>query len=367
MNRQPAGLRLLTTRQVSHHKQTGLQTLVTGGAGFIGAHLVRLLIKRGHAVRVLDIRESPALAPEAEFTKGSILDRDAVRKAMKGVEHVYHLAAIPDLWTVNKPDFHAINVEGTRIVLEEAAKAGCTRIVHTSTESILKGHRKESDEPVDEQVWRTLADMPGPYCASKFLAEQEAMAAARYGLPVIVVNPTLPIGPGDFRITPPTQMIIDFVSGRNPGYLDFHMNLIDVRHAALGHILAAERGQIGQRYILGGENLRLSQILEILRHLTGLPITKSRIPYGVALSYAAISEWWADRVSGRPPKASLTGVRIAGAAMIFNNSKAVRELGLPQTSAQQALADSLEFLQTQRKIPCIKRGRESLIEQSTFT
>jgi dihydroflavonol-4-reductase len=329
-----------------------LQTLVTGGAGFIGRHLVHQLLNRGHAVRVLDIREFKSLDPRAGFIHGSIIDRKLVRKVMKGVDQVFHLAANPDLWIPQKQEYQTINVDGTRIVLEEAAKAGVNRFIHTSTESILKGHRRETSGPVDEEVSRTLKDMPGPYCRSKYLAEQEAKAAATYGLPVIIVNPTLPIGPGDFRVTPPTKMIIDFVCGNNPAYLDFEMNLVDVRDAALGHILAAERGQIGHRYILGGENIRLAQVLDILRELTGLPITKRRIPYGLALSYAAISEFVADTITRKPPKASLTGVRVAGASMLFNCSKAVTELGFPQSPVREAIAEGLACLQSQGRIQC---------------
>lgn len=330
----------------------GLQTLVTGGAGFIGKHLVHQLLDRGHSVRVLDIGKGTSLDPRAEFVHGSIMDRKLVQTAIKGIDQVFHLAANPDLWIPQKQEYQTINVDGTRIVLEEAAKAGVNRFIHTSTESILKGHRKETSGPVDEEVSRTLQDMPGPYCRSKYLAEQEAKAAATYGLPVIIVNPTLPIGPGDFRVTPPTKMIIDFVCGNNPAYLDFEMNLVDVRDAALGHILAAERGQIGHRYILGGENLRLGQVLEILRELTGLPITKRRIPYGLALGYAAISEFVADTITRKPPKASLTGVRVAGASMLFNCSKAVNELGFPQSPVREAIAEGLACLQSQGKIKC---------------
>lgn len=330
----------------------GLQTLVTGGAGFIGRHLVHQLLNRGHSVRVLDIREFKSLDQRAEFVRGSITDRKLVQKVMRGVDQVFHLAANPDLWIPQKKEYQIINVDGTRIVLEEAAKAGVDRFIHTSTESILKGHRKETSGPVDEDVSRTLNDMPGPYCRSKYLAEQEARAAATYGLPVIIVNPTLPIGPGDFRVTPPTKMIIDFVCGNNPAYLDFEMNLVDVRDAALGHILAAERGQIGHRYILGGENLRLAQVLDILRELTGLPITKRRIPYSLALGYAALSEFVADTITKKPPKASLTGVRVAGASMLFNCSKAVNELGFPQSPIREAIAEGLACLQSQGRIQC---------------
>lgn len=316
----------------------------------MGSHLVRLLLERGHTVRVLDLSASKGLDPRAEFLCGSILDREAVRRAMDQIDQVFHLAADPNLWAADKRSFRSTNYEGTRTVLEEAERAGVKRFVHTSTESILKGRRRDRGNPVAEDIQRTVDDMPGPYCRSKFLAEQAALSAARHGLPVVVVNPTLPVGPGDYRVTPPTQMLIDFVNGKNPAYLDFAMNMIDVRDAALGHLLAAERGRVGERYILGGHNVRLSTVLEILHDLTGLPMPRLRIPYFLALAVAAVSEGIADTVTHQPPKASLAGVRIAGAAMVFDCSKAVHELGLPQRPVEYAIAEGLDWLWSEGKI-----------------
>lgn len=324
--------------------------LVTGGAGFIGSHLVRQLIERGHRVRVLDLAPSPMLDPRAEFVRGSITDPDTVAQAVAGMDWVFQLAADPNLWHRDKASFDVVNHEGARLVIDSAGAAGARRIVYTSTESILKGTRRGQGGTVDESVERRLSDMPGPYCRAKFLGEQAAFRAAARGLPVVVVNPTLPVGDGDFKLTPPTQMILGFLNGDNPAYLDFDMNIIHVRDAALGHILAAEKGKIGERYILGGENLRLSAVLAILEELTGLPMPKLRIPYGVALAVAAVSEFVADNITRRPPRASLTGVRIAGAEMRFDNSKAVRELGLPVTPARQALGDAVAWLEDQKLI-----------------
>jgi dihydroflavonol-4-reductase len=319
--------------------------LVTGGAGFIGSHLVRQLIERGQPVRVLDLDPSPTLDPRAEFIQGSITDPAAVERAVDGMDWVFQLAADPNLWHRDKASFDLVNHEGARLVVEAAGAAGAKRIVYTSTESILKGTRRSGSGTVDESVERRLSDMPGPYCRAKYLGEQAAFAAAARGLPVIVVNPTLPVGPGDARLTPPTQMILGFLNGDNPAYLDFDMNIIHVADAALGHILAAEKGQTGERYILGGENLRLSEVLLILEELTGLPMPKLRIPYGLALAVAAVSEFVADNITRRPPRASLTGVRIAGAEMRFDNSKAVQELGLTIMPARQAIADAVAWLE----------------------
>ncbi len=327
-----------------------LFAVVTGGAGFIGRHLVRLLLSRGYRVRVVDLQEPENLDERVEYFQGSIVDHTLLQTVMKGANLVFHLAANPNLWATDKDEFHQVNFMGTRAVLEAARQAGVQRIVHTSTESILKGQQEDTGSPVNEGVMRTIEDMPGPYCRSKFLAEQEALTAARGGLPVVIVNPTLPIGPGDFLITPPTKMLLDFVNGENPAYLDFEMNMIDVRDAALGHLLAAEHGRVGERYILGGENLRLSHVLKILHDLTGLKMPRLRIPYFLALSVAAVSEMIADTITHRPPKASLTGVRVAGASMVFDCSKAVNELGLPQSSVRQAIADGLFFLCKQGKV-----------------
>jgi len=344
-------------------------SLVTGGTGFIGSHVVRLLLDRHRTVRVLDLHTSAGLDPRADFIQGSILDRGLVREAIRGIDQVFHLAANPNLWAPDKDTFRAVNYEGTKVLLEEAERAGVSRFIHTSTESILKGRRQGEAASVSEDVRRTLADMPGPYCRSKFLAEQAALEACRRGLPVVIVNPTLPIGPGDYRITPPTQMLIDFIHGENPAYLDFEMNLIDVRDAALGHLLAAEHGRPGERYILGGHNIRLAQVLDILHDLTGFPMPCVRIPYVLALSISAISELLADTFTHAPPKASLTGVRIAGASMVFDCAKAVRELGLPQSPVDRALAEGLDWLWSQGRIrrPLNERRRAFLRSYRQFS
>src|SRR5690606_38729034 len=204
---------------------TGKFSIVTGGAGFIGRHLVQLLLDRGHRVRVLDVQAPKDLDERVDYVHGTILDGTLLRSVMEGADHVFHLAANPSLRAVDKQEFYRLNFLGTRAVLEAAGRAGVNRIIHTSTESILKGRQKDKGDQVNETVVRTVEDMPGLYCRSKFLAEQEAMSSARYGLPVIIVNPTLPIGPGDYLITPPTRMLLDYLNGSNPGYLEFDLNL----------------------------------------------------------------------------------------------------------------------------------------------
>ncbi len=318
-------------------------SLVTGGAGFIGRHLVRALRERGERVRVLDIAADPGLPSDIEYVRASILDRDAVRAALKGADRLYHLAANPNLWAEDKAIFEQANLMGTRMVLEEAARAELERVVYCSTESILKGIG-DAGTTIDETVELRLEDMPGPYCRSKYLAEREAFAAAERGLPVVIVNPTLPVGPGDRFLTPPTRMIQMFLNGGSPFYLDCGFNLIDVRDAALGHILAADKGRVGERYILGGANMRLGELLAMMEELSGLPMPKGRVPYWLALLAGSVSEFVADHVTHKPPQAPLTGVRLARSPMMFKSDKAVRELGLPQNDVRAAVAEAILWL-----------------------
>jgi dihydroflavonol-4-reductase len=338
------------------------RVLVTGGSGFIGQHLVRLLVERGDRVRTLDIVPPRDRARDYEFVQGSILDPAALRRALAGVDRLFHVAGNPNLWVPRKADFARVNHEGTRLVLAEAARRDLERIVYTSTESILKGRRatRSADGLIDETVQLTLDDMPGPYCRSKFLGEQEALAAARRGQPVVIVNPTLPVGPGDFSLTPPTAMVLRFLNGRTPAYLDCELNFVDVRTAALGHILAAERGTVGERYILGGENLSLTAVLDLLRDLTGLPMPTLRVPYWLALAVSALDEAAADLVTRTPPVAPLTGVRLARSPIRFDCSKSIRELGLPQTPIKAAFADLIRWLAAEgyltRKLPASAAG-----------
>lgn len=325
------------------------KVLVTGGLGFIGRHLVDLLLAKGHSVRILDLAEPTNPLPEVEYIRGSIVDRDLVRQSMEGVQWVFHLAAIAGLWARHKSDLITVNQLGTRNVLEVASENySLERVVHTSTESILKSYRQQHRHTyINESVKLTLEDMPGPYCQGKFLAEQEALKAAVQGLPVVIVNPTVPLGPGDYRITPPTRMILGFLNGDYPAFLDCILNVIDVRDVALGHLLAAERGKIGERYILGHINLRLSELLKTLSQLTGLEMPQTHIPYWVALTVSMIQEFIADYITHQPPAASLTGVRLAYTPLLFDNTKAQQELELNCRSLEESLGDAIAWYQQQ--------------------
>jgi dihydroflavonol-4-reductase len=323
-------------------------SLVTGGSGFIGRHLVQMLCARGERVRIFDLRRpgyGVRLRSETvEFVQGDIADADAVARAMTGSDRVFHLAANPNLWARHKDDFTRVNFQGTVNVLSAAARLRPQRIVYTSTESILAGlRRRSSDGLIDESAAQREEDLPGPYCRSKFRAERAALDAAGQGLPVVVVNPTLPVGPGDELMTPPTRMMLDFLNGRAPAYLDAAINMIDVRDAALGHLLAAERGRPGRRYILGGENLTMGALLALLEQISGRPMPKWRIPYWLALGYAAVDEFIADRVTRRPPRAPLAGVKLVRHPMRFDNSRAHAELGLDPRPLRESLTEAFAW------------------------
>ena len=319
--------------------------MVTGGAGFIGNHIVRQLAAAGEAVRVLDLAVPSDLPPQAEMVQGSILDRGTLDRALAGATALYHLAGNAQLWARDKRDFARINHQGTRNVLAAAAEAGVARVVHTSSLTVLVG----ADSPrrpatVDEETHVPLGRMLGAYCRSKLLAEQEALAWAGRGLPVVVVIPTLPVGPGDRGLTPPGRMILDLVNGRIPAILDCRLDLIDVRDLAAGHIAACRKGRPGERYILGHRDLRLSGLLRVLEEITGLPMPRRRVPYGIAWLAAVVSEGLSDYVTHRPPKAPLTGVRLARHPLGFRSDKAVAELGLPRSPVGVALRDQILWL-----------------------
>lgn len=322
--------------------------LVTGGCGFIGRHLTKLLVQRGYKVRVLDLQDWPNAPAGVDICQGSILDAGMVADAVQGVDVVFHLAANPNLWAPDPQTFHDVNYEGTCRVLEASANARVPRIVYTSTESILKNVRAPNGSVaalIDESVELGLDDVSGAYCRSKLLAESAARRAAKNGLPVVIVNPTMPVGPGDGLITPPTRMLLGFLNGATPAYLECEFNLVDARDVAMGHLLAAQKGRIGERYILGGENLALGHMLDMLRDMTGLPIARFRVPYTLAFLVSAVSEGIA-RLTKRPPVAPLTGVVLARSSMAFDCRKARRELGWGCRPLRQSLMDTVLDLQS---------------------
>ncbi|MDA7620683.1 NAD-dependent epimerase/dehydratase family protein [Verrucomicrobia bacterium] len=322
-------------------------TLVTGGAGFIGKHVVDQCLSRGDAVRVLDIQIPEKKVKEVEYIAGDITNLSDVQQAMKGVNKVFHLAAKAGLWSHRNSDFYRVNQMGTRYVFQEAESAGVDRIVHCSTESILKSFRRKPEfNTTNESVELTLQDMPGHYCRAKFLAEQEALTAADRGVPVVIVNPTVPIGPGDSTLTPPSRMLLGYLNGRYGAFLETHMNMVDARDVAAGHLAADEKGEPGQRYILGGTNLKLSTLLEELSKITGRLMPSRQVPYWLALCFSYFSEGLSN-MTGKPPVAPITGVRLAGSPMLFDNTRAIQELGVRFRPLTESLTDEIAWFHEQ--------------------
>ncbi|MEO0458195.1 MAG: NAD-dependent epimerase/dehydratase family protein [Cyanobacteria bacterium P01_A01_bin.114] len=317
--------------------------LVTGGLGFIGQYVVRQLLQRGARVRILDLARPECPLDGVDYIQGSITDRGVVSSAMADIQWVFHLAANAGLWSSHKQSFLTVNQIGTRNVMLAAEAAGVERVVHTSTESILKTDKLKPQGLIDESVRLTFDDMVGAYCQGKFLAEQEAFAAAERGLPVVIVNPTIPIGPGDRNLTPPSRMVLGFLNGNYPAFLNSTLNLVDARDVAAGHILAAEKGRVGERYLLGHTHLQLKELLQILADLTGLPMPQQQIPYWLALTVSTVQEFVADHITHRPPAAPLTGVRLAGSPMRFNTHKARQELGFTGRPVQVSLAEAIRW------------------------
>jgi dihydroflavonol-4-reductase len=334
-----------------------MDALVTGGTGFVGANVVRELLAEGATVRVLARPggERRALAGlSVEIVEGDLLDPGSLRRAVSGVETVFHVAADYRLWVRDPRVVFRTNVEGTRAMLEAAAGAGARRIVYTSTVGALGIPRDGA--PGTEETATSLADMVGPYKASKFLAEEVAREMAKAGAPVVIVNPSAPVGPWDVKPTPTGQMIVDFMRGRMFASLDTGLNVVHVRDVARGHLLAARRGRIGERYILGHANLSLREIFGLLAAITGRRPPRLTIPYAVAWFGAACMEGGA-RLTGRVPQVPLTAVRMARKRMYFDPAKAVRELGLPQTDVRQALGDAVEWFRAHRYAGAERRAR----------
>jgi dihydroflavonol-4-reductase len=321
--------------------------LVTGGAGFIGSHLVRRLLDQGETVRVLERPQSPVghlPLDRIDLVRADIRDRPAVEQAVRGCREVYHLAANPHLWTQRRGLFRQVNYLGAVNVLEAALAAGVRRVLHTSTESILTRARQTG--PIAEDQHVSPRDVIGPYCRSKYLAERLALKLGRGGAPVVIVNPTLPVGPGDLGRSPPTQMILDFCRGKRREYLDAELNLIDVRDVADGMVRTMEHGRPGRRYLLGHENLSIREVFGLLADLTGLPRPHRRVPYVVALTAAYISEWLADVVTHRAPAATVTGVKLTRRVMHFDARRSLDELGLKPRPVAEALTDAVAWFRT---------------------
>ena len=320
-----------------------MRALVTGATGFVGAAVVRALIKAGVDVRVLARRDSDfsnLQQLKIDGAYGDLRDKESLRKALAGCGQLYHVAAHYALWARNPAIFYDVNVTGTKNLLEAARDVGTERIVYCSTIGAIglppSGGLGTEETPV------SLEQMAGHYKRSKYLAEQEVLKLAKQGLPVVIVNPSAPVGEGDVKPTPTGQMIVEFMKGRMPAYIETGMNIVDVDDVAAGHLLAMQKGRIGERYILGTKNLMLREVFEILSRLTGVKMPSVKLPRELILplAYLNLAFSW---VTGIPPRIPLEGVKMAKYKMHYDCSKAIRELGIPQTPPEVALEKAVRW------------------------
>jgi dihydroflavonol-4-reductase len=332
------------------------KVLVTGATGFIGANVARLLVERGEDVRVL-VRPSSDRGNLAglplEVAIGDLRDAESVRAAVSGCRRVFHVAADYRFWARDPRELYRSNVEGTIHVMDACLAAGVERVVYTSTVGTigLAAHTAPCDEttkPLEGQV-------TSHYKRSKLEAEKAALAYAGRGLPIVVVNPSAPVGPWDRKPTPTGQVIVDFARGKLPAFVDTGLNIVHVRDVAEGHLLAAERGRVGERYILGHRNMTLAEILAELADITGRRAPRVRLPYAVAWTAGAVSTAVSTWITRRPPAVALEAVRMARRRMFFDPGKAVRELGLPQTRARTAFEDAVAWFEQNGFIPQSRR------------
>ena len=317
--------------------------LVTGATGFVGSHVARYLARQGKPLRLL-VREASdrtlIRGLDAEICHGDLRDRTSLRAAVRGCDLVFHVAADYRLWAPDPLEVYATNVDGTRKLLEEARRARVERFVYTSTIGTIAP--SPDGGVVSEESTSSLRRMVGHYKRSKFLAEREALQASAAGLPVVVVNPTAPVGEGDIKPTPTGQIVQDFIEGGMPAYVDTGLNLVDVRDVARGHWLAASHGRVGERYLLGAENLSFRDILHELADISGRRAPWIRLPYSVAWTAGAACQAW-SRMTGRPPAVPMEGARMARHRMFADCSKARRELGFSPGPVRPALERAVEW------------------------
>lgn len=314
--------------------------LVTGGAGFVGRHLIRALQGRGDRVRVFDLNQVDGV----DTVVGSIEDARAVGAAMRGADVVYHLAGDAQLWARDADRFDRINHQGTRVVLEAAKEAGVRRAVHCSSLTALVGRKTPVGASSADELTEVSPDEAlGPYPRSKMLAEAAVDEAVARGVDAVIAIPTEPLGAGDVNLTPPSRMIVDLVNGRIPATIDCMLNFVSVSSLAQGLIAAATRGRRGQRYILGGENVPMARLLAELEKQTGKTMPRAKLPYAVALAAGVVDTGVVARLTGKPPGAPLTGVRLAGRRVSFSSRKAEIELGWKSEPFETALGAALQW------------------------
>src|ERR1700676_2401698 len=321
-----------------------MTTLVTGATGFLGSHVARQLVARGEEVRVLMRASSTNRAVgdlSLEYVTGDLRDPASLDRALAGVKCVFHVAADYRLWAKKSRDIYDSNVGGTKNLLEAAKRAGVEKFIYTSTVATIAVDRPElPTEATDSK----LEEMVGHYKRSKWMAEREALNAAKEGLPVVVAMPTTPVGPGDWKPTPTGKIILDFLNGKMPGYVETGLNFVGAEECAAGHLLVAEKGKVGERYLLGAENLTLKGLLDLLAGITGLRAPGMKIPHGVALGVAYVESAF-SRLVGKEPQIPVEGVKIARHKMFVDASRAQRELGFQAGPVAAALERAVRWYQ----------------------
>lgn len=327
-----------------------MKNLITGGSGFIGQHLAKALIAKGEQVRIYDLTPPQDLqsATSVEFIQASITDKTILTANCADVDCVFHMAANAHLWAKNKSDYETINHIGTQNVVAAAKQADVKKFVHISSLTVLASRRfGRSLQSVDEQLELSEEELLGPYPRSKRKAELAVLEAAEQGMDAVIGLPTMPIGPGDRGLTGPTKMILDYINGKTPAILNTRMNLIDVRELAKALVALREKGVRGERYILGGQNVWLQELLVTLQTVSGVKMPSIQVPYGLALTVGIIDEWVADYITHKPPTAPLTGVRIAGRWLDYSIAKAQAELGLVVSPLDLTLKDQIDWFRTE--------------------
>lgn len=321
-----------------------MKAFVTGATGFLGSHVARALAEQGAELRLL-VRSSSRTDNisdlRAEVATGDLCEPESLRKAMSGCEFVFHVAADYRIWVRDPDHMYRANVEGTRAVIQAAQESGVRRVVYCS--SVATMGFTESGQIVDESTPVSLPDMVGHYKRSKFMAEQIALEAGRKGANVVVVNPTTPIGERDIKPTPTGRIIVDFLQRKFPAYVDTGLNLADAKEVARGHLLAMEKARPGERYILGGENLTLKQILDKLASLTGLPSPTMKVPHAVAMGFAALDQFFTGTLMGKEPRATVDAVKMGRKKMYASSAKAERELGYRILPVEDAMRRAIEW------------------------
>ncbi|MGD0790285.1 MAG: hopanoid-associated sugar epimerase [Terriglobales bacterium] len=323
-----------------------MKAFVTGATGFLGSHVARVLAEQGAELRLLvrptsDLHNIDGL--KADRVEGDLRDGASITKALSGCDVVFHVAADYRLWVRDPDEMYRSNVEGTRSLLEAARKQGVRRVVYTSSVATMGFTSKNDGNLADEQSPVGIADMIGHYKRSKFMAEQVAVDAARSGVDVVIVNPTTPIGERDIKPTPTGRIVVDFLKRKFPAYVETGLNLVDATECARGHVQALEKGRSGERYILGGENLTLKQILDRLAAITSLPSPTVKLPYIFALAAGVVDEMVAGRLLGREPRATIDAVRMGRKMMFVSSAKAERELGWRTVPVDGALRRSVDW------------------------